>query len=795
MSYSDWLKIDLHIHSVASNAKKTNDYSGKKYTVTQLLSALDKEKMNLFSITDHNCINVELYNELINKRTILQDSGKNFIVGCELDIYDVAISSETFHSLLFFDTDELDLAKLNKINTLIEELTTPINGQSHPDLDSIFRKMRDCNQLSFILIPHFNNKSKGLKVDVVTKSLPMMVFDAFEDTNNIDKIEKSFKKYFEAGYVDFPVCIFSDCHDIDAYPQQRMGEEKTVDFPHLLGNIEFPFSSLKVAFQDASLRIAFDALNTSRSIKGKGSYIKELHFGDTIIRLSPYQNTIIGGFGSGKSFLMDLIKNGKDNAKKQYHELTNVLNHFKLIMSDSTERASLSEVDELCILKFEQDKDIFHINIIEEANKDILQKNLNIKFPELAPIPDMSFETLQTSFDAVSEILGKSVTDHLNYNHLTDNIGQLTSDTQPMKYSGASFEKSGLVEDLVAESNKTIFGICFYNQEERKILQSAKTIISDKNDFWKMNIEMYNRVDKSISERIEKFNADQLREHKELEATRKISLDIKQQIKRTKEYLANLKKECDEIEQNFCEPAFNKYCNTIKKDNYLQYSFATKYKQNEKYRPFKSEIFKEGHRKDTFFLSLLSTLIGKVGFHQNKSFNEAITNYYNKYFSANFKKFQYDILKDEKSIMQNSAGEKANILMDLIFSILEEKTKNKITTVLLIDQPEDNLDNKNINGQIVSNLTRMKKENTLPQCIFVSHNANIAISADSENIIIAKKQGNCCSYCNSGIEDINFMKTVCSIMEGGQNALKRRGMKFLVSYQKTYEAKDESNND
>ena len=57
--FSEWNKIDLHIHSKESNKVKSNDYDGEEYTATQLLDILtnDDNNINIFSITDHNCIN------------------------------------------------------------------------------------------------------------------------------------------------------------------------------------------------------------------------------------------------------------------------------------------------------------------------------------------------------------------------------------------------------------------------------------------------------------------------------------------------------------------------------------------------------------------------------------------------------------------------------------------------------------------------------------------------------------------------------------------------------------------
>lgn len=67
LAYSKWLKTDLHIHSEMSKITKNNDYDGENLTFDNLVSALKKENINIFSITDHNIINLSLYHEPIQR--------------------------------------------------------------------------------------------------------------------------------------------------------------------------------------------------------------------------------------------------------------------------------------------------------------------------------------------------------------------------------------------------------------------------------------------------------------------------------------------------------------------------------------------------------------------------------------------------------------------------------------------------------------------------------------------------------------------------------------------------------
>ena len=160
MSFSKWLKIDLHIHSKESNKTKINDYDGTEYTADQLISTLEKEKINIFSITDHNTLNVQLYKQLENKRQELIDRNMNFLVGAELDIKDKEIFDKEFHCLFFFNTDNLSDLEIENKADIIKGFYLDNNI---PNLRDIFEKMQKSKIRNFILIPHYNNKNKGIK--------------------------------------------------------------------------------------------------------------------------------------------------------------------------------------------------------------------------------------------------------------------------------------------------------------------------------------------------------------------------------------------------------------------------------------------------------------------------------------------------------------------------------------------------------------------------------------------------------------------------------------------------------
>ena len=123
-----------------------------------------------------------------------------------------------------------------------------------------------------------------------------------------------------------------------------------------------------------------------------------------------------------------------------------------------------------------------------------------------------------------------------------------------------------------------------------------------------------------------------------------------------------------------------------------------------------------------------------------------------------------------KELSTLSAGQKATALLILLFA-----QENRI---LIIDQPEDDLDNRFIYEDIVKILREIKNNR---QIILVTHNANIPVLGDSEQVFVIEALNNECSIVDIGsIDKISIAQNIKSIMEGGEEAFKRRIEKYGV---------------
>ena len=143
--------------------------------------------------------------------------------------------------------------------------------------------------------------------------------------------------------------------------------------------------------------------------------------------------------------------------------------------------------------------------------------------------------------------------------------------------------------------------------------------------------------------------------------------------------------------------------------------------------------------------------------------------------------FPEDVLRVEYSrygsgsefapIAQASAGQRAAAMLAFLLAYGDEP--------LVLDQPEDDLDNHLIYDLVV----RQIRENKLRrQIITVTHNANIVVNGDAEMVHALEFVGGQCRVMGSGaLQDLEIRNEVCRVMEGGREALERRYRRIAAS--------------
>lgn len=123
-----------------------------------------------------------------------------------------------------------------------------------------------------------------------------------------------------------------------------------------------------------------------------------------------------------------------------------------------------------------------------------------------------------------------------------------------------------------------------------------------------------------------------------------------------------------------------------------------------------------------------------------------------------------DIYYHDKLLRQHSIGQRASAL---ILFILSQNTND----IILIDQPEDDLDNKVIYEEVIKAMSHQKSHT---QFIFATHNANIPVLGDSEKVLVAEYQDTKIDVSQGNIDLSETHKQIVEIMEGGRDAFEKR---------------------
>lgn len=96
------------------------------------------------------------------------------------------------------------------------------------------------------------------------------------------------------------------------------------------------------------------------------------------------------------------------------------------------------------------------------------------------------------------------------------------------------------------------------------------------------------------------------------------------------------------------------------------------------------------------------------------------------------------------------------------------------THPLIVDQPEDNLDNRFIFETVVESIRRVKQAR---QLIFVTHNPNIPVLGDAERVFVLDSDGQHASKANEGTVD-DCKPDIVTLLEGGEDAFKARKKRY-----------------
>lgn len=122
-----------------------------------------------------------------------------------------------------------------------------------------------------------------------------------------------------------------------------------------------------------------------------------------------------------------------------------------------------------------------------------------------------------------------------------------------------------------------------------------------------------------------------------------------------------------------------------------------------------------------------------------------------------------------RDLGQGSPGQKTAALLTLVLQIGDDP--------LLLDQPEDDLDNKLIYDLVVKALKRIKSKR---QVIVVTHNANVVVNADAELVFTMEHSALPTAASVGSMQQDDVRNSICLIMEGGATAFEARYKRLVA---------------
>ena len=125
---------------------------------------------------------------------------------------------------------------------------------------------------------------------------------------------------------------------------------------------------------------------------------------------------------------------------------------------------------------------------------------------------------------------------------------------------------------------------------------------------------------------------------------------------------------------------------------------------------------------------------------------------------------KFDIIYRGRPLHEHSLGQRASALIIFLLTL-------KDSDLIIIDQPEDDLDNQTIYNDVIKVLKELKNNS---QFLFVTHNPNIPVLGDGEQIITCEYQHNKIATKSGSIDSEHIREDIVNIMEGGKEAFNNR---------------------
>ncbi len=638
------------------------------------------------------------------------------------------------------------------------------------------------------------------------------------DPKKIDEIGKGEKSYIKIGDYNFEAVKFA-LQDKDF----RVKKEKPIIENGYIKSISFDGSSCKLDGQTIEFSSSMNNLVGVRGA-GKSSIIEairyglDLPFGNNSIDIS-YKNELVKQLLGSAGKITIKIKNSDG---KEF-TVDRVFNHALEIKLDG----ELRNLNTSLILKkplYFGQKDLSNYRddfendliskLIGDKTKDIEQKietkkqeiriqlenikkydNLENKKEEVnQKIEELNLKIEEFKKHNIEEKLKKQIEfdkDNSNFTNIIKDLQDFRNDVNSFLSSYEDGKFFDNLKNYQSTENQDIF------KELYKIIDISKQNFLDISNQLKQLLDSFkniNSVNISFKDKYKAFKDEFLRIQREINLPNNLRADdfinytkmlnsqklMKNEIEKSFEKKLdndnNLKKLLSELNELYREE-FKIIDEEVQKINESQESISIKseFKANKnEFDKFLRNIFGGSGLMKNDYDMLTSNYVDPIAIYEDF---ENISLGGNKLllFRERFKDSlasmltykvpnKIDIFYNGKELAKHSLGQRASAL---IIFILTQKDND----VIIIDQPEDDLDNQTIYKEVIKELIKLKSKT---QFIFATHNANIPVLGDCEQIVVCDYEEKKINIEMGSIDNHNIQQKIINIMEGGKDAFNKR---------------------
>lgn len=831
--------VDIHFHTNLSYDAYENQ-NGIKFDIPEIFK---DSNVKMVCLTDHNIFD---YSEYLNKEKEFSTLNIVCLPGMELTINGV-------HWIIIMDNIKLSESHIgeNFSKDLLSKIDIDISNYDKNDLADKDYEAKDVISLldrygvNYIAIPHLD-KDKGIfrsgsiepeKIETFLGYIRDNIVFGFETkyhdqffVKKIDKINKNIK-ILEENNSDKVNRLYDQLNNLKSvkrlssafiYGSDYHGKDgviyKNIENDLFYIKSECSFQGLRLALLDYDSRI-FSTVRYEKYKKDTNKILeyftinvngkkKTINFGDGL-------NSIIGSRGTGKSYLLkcligdqssyyesDIYKQIKIETVKLKNEdekphLDAQLDIDYISQKNSGKSTSNNIYDLLSEAPYDTEKFVKKIrNLSSTVNKEIKIKDY---FKEVNDCLN-SFVALENKKKQVFDY-GFLSTYNLFYSASgeTYKIVELID-----RYEDFCFKHIKKAEEEINtlnNFNKTIDNFKEYLEYTKKLKNYIFSDFKGIEDYLKMIREANDKKIELNKKNIIRINATKtfIKRIKD-----KASVNISNEGKyysngfsnlsvRVKELLnlmSNSLNKSKKIKSLNCHDVIDREDITINKNNIsinltIQHTLNIKDKTiNEISDIFKNyNVYKPSLKYAELFENFGEKYIKEIYPYKDGRITKGEYNGYDICEPKIIPVITVDYKGEKKDIAKLSPGEKADILLDLIL----DPNSNKI---LIIDQPEDDLDNETIFKKVVQKLRDIKMRR---QVFIISHNANLVINGDSDDILVCIKDGNEYQIINDSMESLKkynyssintkllsdtILNISTHILDGGKDALSMRVKKI-----------------